>query len=420
MKRRIISVMLAMSMVIGLVACGSNDDTKGSGDGNKDVITIEFYQTKREAVDSWDALIKEFNESQSEIVVEQNNVPDGQELLLTRMASNDLPAVFTCYPGKPEFQKMTEQGVIVELTEEPFINNILPSMKEIVTYENGEVYAMPVSASTLGIYYNKDLFEQLGETEYPTTFDELLALLKKAEEKGITGTMLPYKVGENVEQLFQGAIVSMMEDPLSFYKAVEEGKEKSADNKEYVTALENIVKLNDYAQNDYMGTSYDQAIAEFANGKSLTLITGLWALPSIKKANADLNCELAPFPGVEEGDAKAMVGLDCSLAVSVNEDKKVQDAAMEFMRFASDPENIATFNSLDGNIPTIEGVEFDAPEVQAINKLIAEGGGARFSVDFWPAGAEQDLRGLYQEYVTTKDVDATTKKFDEIFTSRAR
>lgn len=411
---------LAVVMAFGLTACGGSEKSKESGDGSKGTIKLEFYQTKREAVESWDALIQKFNESQSGIVVEQNNVPDGQELLLTRMASDDLPAIFTCYPGKPEFHKMTEQGVITDLTEESFIDNILPSMKEIVTYDDGKIYAMPASASTLGIYVNKDLFEKMGETTYPETYDELLDLLGRAKDQGIVGTTLPYKNGENVEQLCQGALVSMMKDPLAFYKNVEEGKEKSRDNQEYVQALENIVKLNDYAQKDYMGTSYDQAIAEFANGNSLTLVTGLWALPSIKQANADANFELIPFPGINKGDSKAMVGLDCSLAVSVNKDKAVQDAAMTFLRFAADPENIATFNKLDGNIPTIEGVEFDSPEVKAINELIADGGGARFSVDFWPAGAEQDLRGLYQEYVTTKDIDATTAKFDEIFTSRAR
>lgn len=419
MKRKLCAA-LAVCMAVGLTACqGSSKSEESKGD-SKDTVKLEFYQTKREAVDSWDALIKEFNESQSGIVVEQNNVPDGQELLLTRMASNDLPAIFTCYPGKPEFHKMAEQGAVVNLAEEDFVDNILPSMKDIVTYDDGGIFAMPASASTLGVYINKDLFEEMGEKEYPKTYDELLALLQRATDKGIVGTTLPYKNGENVEQLFQGALVSMMEDPLAFYEDVEKGKIKSADNEEYVAALKNLVKLNDYAQADYMGTSYDQAVAEFANGKSLTLITGLWALPSIKQANPDINCELTPFPGIEEGDAKAMVGLDCSLAVSVNKDEKIQEAAMEFLRFAANPDNIKTFNELDGNIPTIEGVEFDSPEVQSINELIANGGGARFSVDFWPAGAEQDLRGLYQEYVTTKDVAATTEKFDAIFTSRAR
>lgn len=417
--RKKLCVAMVISMVFSMAACSSPESKKTEGSSKK-VTKLEFYQTKREAVESWDALIKKFNESQSKIVVEQNNVPDGQELLLTRMASDDLPAIFTCYPGKPEFHKMAEQGVIAELTEEKFIDNILPSMKEIVTYDEGKIYAMPASASTLGIYVNKDLFEKMGEKNYPQTYDELLNLLEKAKEQGIVGVTLPYKNGENVEQLCQGALVSMMKEPLDFYKNVEAGKEKSGDNKEYVEALENIVKLNDYAQQDYMGTSYDQAIAEFANGKSLTLITGLWALPSIKQANAELNCELIPFPGIQKEDAKAMVGLDCSLAVSVNKDKDVQDAAMEFLRFAGEPANIAIFNELDGNIPTIKDVKFDSPEVAAINELIANGGGARFSVDFWPAGAEQDLRGLYQEYVTTKDIEATTEKFDNIFTSRAR
>lgn len=91
-----------------------------------------------------------------------------------------------------------------------------------------------------------------------------------------------------------------MDDPISFYGDVESGKVKSMDNEEYVNALENLLKLNDYAQDDFLGTSYDQAIAEFANGNALSLITGLWALPSLKEANPDINCELIPFPGLQK------------------------------------------------------------------------------------------------------------------------
>lgn len=416
--KKIISVLLAASMILVCGACGGGSDGQIEGE-SKDKITLEFYQTKREAVDSMEALIKKFNESQDRIVVEQNNVPDGQDLLMTRMASDDMPPIFTCYPGKEDFKKMTEQGAVVELTDEAFLDNVLDGMKDIVTYD-GKVYALPISASTLGIYVNKDLLSQIGESEYPKTYDELLNLFQKAEDQGITGTVLPYKSAENVEQLFQGGITSFMDDPISFYADVESGAIKSGDNEEYVNALENLLKLNDYAQDDFLGTSYDQAIAEFANGNALTLITGLWALPSLKEANPDINCELIPFPGPTEEQTKAMVGIDCSLAVATNKDQEIQDAAMEFIRFIGEPENVAEFNALDKNIPTLEGVPFNVPEVAAINELIAGGGDARFSVDFWPAGVEGDLRAIYQEFVATGDIEATTQKVDATFTSRAR
>lgn len=419
MKKKMISLLLCFSMVVACAACGAEEESGEEKAASKDKITLEFYQTKREAVKSMDALIKKFNESQDRIVVEQNNVPDGQDLLMTRMASNDMPPIFTCYPGKEDFKKMTEQGAVVELTSESFLDNVLDGMKDIVTYDD-KIYALPISASTLGIYVNKDLFAELGETEYPETYDELLALYQKAEDNGITGTVLPYKSAENVEQLFQGGITSFMDDPISFYGDVESGKVKSMDNEEYVNELENLLKLNDYAQDDFLGTSYDQAIAEFANGNALSLITGLWALPSLKEANPDINCELIPFPGPTKEQTRAMVGIDCSLAVATNEDEEIQDAAMEFIRFIGEPENVAEFNGLDKNIPTLKDVPFDVPEVTAINECIASGNDARFSVDFWPAGVEGDLRAIYQEFVATGDVKATTEKVDQTFTSRAR
>ena len=166
MKKKMISLLLCFSMVVACAACGAEEESGEEKAASKDKITLEFYQTKREAVKSMDALIKKFNESQDRIVVEQNNVPDGQDLLMTRMASNDMPPIFTCYPGKEDFKKMTEQGAVVELTSESFLDNVLDGMKDIVTYDD-KIYALPISASTLGIYVNKDLFAELGETEYP-------------------------------------------------------------------------------------------------------------------------------------------------------------------------------------------------------------------------------------------------------------
>lgn len=193
MKKKMISLLLCFSMVVACAACGAEEESGEEKAASKDKITLEFYQTKREAVKSMDALIKKFNESQDRIVVEQNNVPDGQDLLMTRMASNDMPPIFTCYPGKEDFKKMTEQGAVVELTSESFLDNVLDGMKDIVTYDD-KIYALPISASTLGIYVNKDLFAELGETEYPETYDELLALYQKAEDNGITGAVFPIKV----------------------------------------------------------------------------------------------------------------------------------------------------------------------------------------------------------------------------------
>ena len=56
-------------------------------------IELEFFTQKREAADTFDKIIAEFNASQDEIVVTQNIVPDSTSVLMSRAATGDLPDI---------------------------------------------------------------------------------------------------------------------------------------------------------------------------------------------------------------------------------------------------------------------------------------------------------------------------------------
>jgi raffinose/stachyose/melibiose transport system substrate-binding protein len=55
----------------------------------------------------------------------------------------------------------------------------------------GKVYAVPDQVEELGIYYNKQLFEEWG-VEEPTTLEELEAIAEKAKENDI----IPFAFGD--------------------------------------------------------------------------------------------------------------------------------------------------------------------------------------------------------------------------------
>ncbi len=53
--------------------------------------------------------------------------------------------------------------------------------------DQGKIYAVPLSVDTLGLYYNKDLFNQAGITAPPATWNDFVEDVKKLTKVGGTG-----------------------------------------------------------------------------------------------------------------------------------------------------------------------------------------------------------------------------------------
>lgn len=72
---------------------------------------------------------------------------------------------------------------------------------------DGKTYALPLSQNYMAIFYNGDIFEQVGITELPTTWDELMAVCDKLVAAGITpfafGDKDPGRVGHCFQALSQ-------------------------------------------------------------------------------------------------------------------------------------------------------------------------------------------------------------------------
>ena len=94
---RKIPVLLCLFLMLasGLWAAGTAED---SG-----TVTIEFFQQKREVVDLFDELIADFEAKNPGIKVEQVHVADSGQVLMSRLASNDVPDLLTHWPNNTDY-----------------------------------------------------------------------------------------------------------------------------------------------------------------------------------------------------------------------------------------------------------------------------------------------------------------------------
>lgn len=191
--RKQISFALALSMVmtsgIATVANAAADDGKTN---------VVFWNSWTGGDgETLEALVNKFNEESDTVHVEmtrttsfsdmlQTSLPTGEAADLVLLSTNEI----TRY--KSYLRSMDDIWENTGLKEEDFSPAYLN-----MCYNDDTLYAIPFQISTYMMYYNKDLFEQAGIEEVPTTFDQWTEAAEKisalsTEENPIYGSGLFY------------------------------------------------------------------------------------------------------------------------------------------------------------------------------------------------------------------------------------
>lgn len=430
-KKRTVAVALALLSACMLTACGSDQesDKKGAAsstestdtgssntesakaDNSKtsDVTHIEFFQMKKEAVDTVDYLISEFEKQHPEIDVEQVTVPDGETVLMTRAAADDLPDIFTHYPIDANFTNFVKEGKVLDITGKPCTENIDPEYLKSAEID-GKNYIAPISVEYNGIYYEENSFKEKGY-EVPETWGDLVALADKMKENGETPFILSNKDGWTTSYLWTGIMTKDMGSYKDFYEDMKAGKDSFSQNPIAKTTLEKAKWVIDNAQNDSISVSYDQAITDFVNGKGMMMPSGSFVLPSLQSANPDASFKIFPWP-TDTGETKETVRVDWAIAAGKNSNDN-KEAVDTFMEYLTSTEAAQIFSDRDHSLSAIKGVVPDIPEAQKVVDSVEKNGVLDAVAP--PPGFEQEKRAELQELVMDGDVTKCLNKLDEIW-----
>lgn len=165
MKKQI-SFVLALSMVLSAGVA-----TVASAESSEKTTVVFWNSWTGGDGDTLEALVSKFNEQSEDVYIEmtrttsfsdmlQTGLPTGEAADLILMNTNDM----TKYDGY--LRSLDDIWENTSLKEEDFAESYLSVCKS-----EDSLYAIPFQISTYMMYYNKDLFDQAGITEVPTTFD---------------------------------------------------------------------------------------------------------------------------------------------------------------------------------------------------------------------------------------------------------
>ncbi|MFI0901462.1 extracellular solute-binding protein [Streptomyces sp. NPDC020983] len=178
----------ALCATAALAGCGSGS---GSGSSSKKTVTTWVYPVINDpkANDAyWNGLVKGFEKANPGITVKVSTYPwaNRDTALTTALAAGKGPDVAYLIPDQlPAYQRnLIPADQWMTAKDKAALR---PSALKAVTVD-GKPYAAPVLMSTYPMLCDKKVFDAIGETSYPTTWDQLAALAPALKAKGFYAT----------------------------------------------------------------------------------------------------------------------------------------------------------------------------------------------------------------------------------------
>lgn len=337
-------------------------------------------------------------------------------MLKTKIASGDAPDIIFGNPAG--YTDLVRAGHILDISDQSFINNISENTMSSMKVD-GKVYGIPMSIQSIGLFYNKDVFEENG-VAVPTTYDELINVADTFVSKGVIPFAHGFKDTWTMQPDFQGDFYAK---PLSkmpnIYTEIEAGNKKFADYPEFKKSLERYAKRISYSSGDDFGTDATRAYQMLATGKAAMLAQGDWGISEVRKANPDANIGFIINP-TENNAADNLLPIQPGNAFMISSQSKVKDGALKFFEFAASPEGGQIWSDTTKNISVVNGVSKDNldPIAVEIAKYIENNQTYNFEAEPVFVGQRDAVFRKFQEEFGAdqkRDIDAYIAKLDKEF-----
>ncbi|OMF38073.1 hypothetical protein BK133_03595 [Paenibacillus sp. FSL H8-0548] len=441
-----LTITALMLMVLIVSACGNNNganggsntstDNPGSTSTNGDPITLTMMLSGNKASEGedfeLDVLPRLVKEKFPNITLEVQKLPDDQynTSIRTKLAAGQGPDIFTVFPKNSSggVNDFARAGFLADLSDLTFWDKFAQGAKDDMSYE-GENYAMTTGIAYLGTYYNKEMLEKVGVTEFPQDWNSFLELCQKLLDAGITPIVMgdkdPWVIQFGMYQLAANVVYP---DEMDFDVKLQAGENALTDPK-WVKTIEMYQELytKGYVAKNSLGLGSAQANQLFIDGQAAMIFTGTWDFPSLtSKGAAEFTRGFESLPGNEAGQP-VYVSAATSAGYGLNAKSKQLDAAKDIMNYLFDGESelFQAFNAANTSISVYEGVELSNELFTSVHENYTQtGNSVYFSNQMWPAGVSDVMQSKFAEMIggrktTAADTAAAMdEKFKELWSTK--
>jgi len=302
------------------------------------------------------SIIAPFNEANPNysLTVDYRGTELDKQLRVAMLSGNGPDVVYTAGPSY--VAPMAQNGQLMPLDDfaakYKWQDRILPVFLKMGEY-NGKLYALPKTYETVGLFYNKTLFEKNG-WQAPKTLDEMEKLADEMLKAGIT----PFAAGNadwrGANEWFVTLALNSVAGPDNLNKALRGDMPWTADP--FVKAID---RLNSWWQKGYFGKNYfsltssEQTADMMASGRAGMMPTGTWQFQNVATYGQKAGTE-AGFVGFPSAQGEPVFPLGIGSTFSIAAKAKDPEGAATMINYVFSPQVYGSMNSAwqgEWNIP---------------------------------------------------------------------
>ncbi|WP_226528416.1 ABC transporter substrate-binding protein [Metabacillus niabensis] len=391
--KKSLSLLLVLVMSLGtfLVGCSGNEEAttneesnKSKDGGSEEVVELDFWtfwgsETRRPIIEK---IIEDFNNSQDKIHVKHTYLPWGdiwtKELAAVAAGNppdviiNDINTVRQRADKKQNesLGKFFEQDTSIK-------DQYYPELWNAVVHD-GEPYAVPFNTDTRLLFWNKDIFKEVGldPDQPPKTWDELQEFAKKIDQKAgkrytRIGFLPRHKIGPDIWTL--NATGHGNWDYENAKPIINEPKAEEA--LQWVYDYEQ--QYGDDVINAFKAEFGQDQADPFISGKlGMVVTTPTDAFTKIRDFGNGMDFGVAPMPEMEPGNGHTVWGE--GFVAEVPFGAKNPEASWEFIKYLTGPEaqeywavqNFDNVANIEGSENAANSSEFDEDSKRVFDAAI--------------------------------------------------
>ncbi len=276
MKKKLISAMLCAVMGTAMFTTGvfaadnvviEAVENEGQFEGEElSILVSAGWMDNR-----YDATIERFEDTYG-VTVDLQTIPADQysDILQSDLSNGNCPDIFWIQsnPFAIDSVIVDPENYCIDFSGAEW-QDVMPEARQASCISNDTLYGLQIwhNSPEYVMVYNKTLFEELGITEVPTTYEEFKAVCETIAEEGITPWFVPGADGwQHQLAFFQIGGVYEEQTP-GLYDALNNNEATFADNEKMIEVLEQYKELSDlgYLGEDWIGTDSTNMSNEFAD-----------------------------------------------------------------------------------------------------------------------------------------------------------
>ena len=420
MKKKIVAVMLAMTMTIGCLAgCGTSTDSgEASGENKESVVSddteygkLVIFQSKTEIMDPLNRCAEDFSEETGiEVEVWETSGDNYFTDLKTDLSTEAGPTLFSLAPGSESIEMADYLDDVSGLN---FINKVSTGMVDEV---DGKKVGVPYTLEGFGLVYNESLADPLALN----STDALIPYLEKAKADGVNG------LGFSQEDYFLIMHVlntpfAIQADPDAYLTKVLNGEERMIDNdafKEFAKIME-AVRANCTNPADI---TYDNNCGDFATGKTAMIHQGNWCYSMFADYDVNFNMGITALPIL--GNNKVAVSVPAAWYINADAPEDAKNSAKAFLEWLYTSETGEKYLMSEfGFVPVVEGMTSSSldPISQSVADAAAKGDTIPWNMAKWPAGISSSLAPIVMQfYVSDMSGEELINQLNDAFVEAAK